>query len=83
METDITLLVSYVVSNASWSSAYDVRVLPVNKEMKVGPNSIMNVLGSVVCHTIGKVSCTHIMFVVYYDLHVIWLKFIIGADSTK
>ena len=75
METDITLLVSYVVSNASWSSAYDVRALPVTKEMKVGPNSIMNVLGSVVCYTIGKVSCTHIMFVVYYDLHVIWLKF--------
>ena len=56
METDITLLVSYVVSNASWSSAYDVRVLPVTKEMKVGPNSIMNVLGSVVCRTVGKVS---------------------------
>ena len=35
-ETDVTLLVSYVVSNASWSPAYDVRVLPVTKEMKVG-----------------------------------------------
>ncbi|KAL5491212.1 hypothetical protein EMCRGX_G016458 [Ephydatia muelleri] len=34
-ETDVTLLVSYVVSNASWSPAYDVRVLPVTKEMKV------------------------------------------------
>ena len=36
METDVTLLVSYVVANASWSPAYDVRVFPVTKEMKVG-----------------------------------------------
>ena len=26
MDTDITLVLSYVVSNASWTSAYDVRV---------------------------------------------------------
>ena len=39
METDVTLLVSYVVSNASWSPAYDVRVFPITKEMKVGLNS--------------------------------------------
>ena len=36
METDVTLLVSYVVCNASWSPAYDVRVFPITKEMKVG-----------------------------------------------
>ena len=39
-ETDVTLLVSYVVSNASWSPAYDVRVLPVTKEMKVGIDTL-------------------------------------------
>ena len=33
--TDVTLLVSYVVSNASWTSAYDVRVFTKNKTMKV------------------------------------------------
>ena len=32
---DVTLVVSYVVSNASWSSAYDVRVFTKDKAMKV------------------------------------------------
>ena len=34
-ETDVSLVVSYVVSNASWSSAYDVRVFTKDKTMKV------------------------------------------------
>ena len=32
---DVVLLVSYVVSNASWSSSYDVRVFTKDKTMKV------------------------------------------------
>ena len=32
---DVTLVVSYVVSNASWSSAYDVRVFTKDRAMKV------------------------------------------------
>ena len=55
-ETDVTLLVSYVVSNASWSSAYDVRVLPVAKEMKVGTTTTSVFEGKVV-HNIGSSSC--------------------------
>ena len=31
----VSLIVSYVVSNASWSSAYDVRVFTKDKAMKV------------------------------------------------
>ena len=34
-EGDATLTVSYVVSDASWSSAYDVRVFTKDKTMKV------------------------------------------------
>ena len=34
-ETDVSLVVSYVVSNASWSSAYDVRVFTKDRTMKV------------------------------------------------
>ena len=40
-EVDVRLVLSYVVSNASWSSAYDVRVFAKNKAMKV-------------CHTTDK-----------------------------
>ena len=32
---DVALLVSYVVSNASWSSSYEVRVFTKDKTMKV------------------------------------------------
>ena len=35
VEGDATLIVSYVVSNASWSSTYDVRVFTKDKTMKV------------------------------------------------
>eukprot|EP00731_Ephydatia_muelleri_P007230 Em0003g1478a len=35
METDVTIFVSYVVSNASWSPSYDVRVLPAEDLMRV------------------------------------------------
>ena len=34
-EVDAVLYVSYVVSNASWSSAYDIRVFTKDKSMKV------------------------------------------------
>ena len=34
-ETKATLYLSYVVTNASWSSAYDVRVFSKDKLMKV------------------------------------------------
>ena len=36
-ETDAVIFVSYVVTNASWSSAYDVRVFTKDKSMKVCP----------------------------------------------
>ena len=36
-ETDASLLVSYVVANASWSSSYDVRAFTKDKAMKVPP----------------------------------------------
>ena len=45
MESDVTLLVSYVVTNASWSPAYDVRVFPITKEMKVS-----TILGTINMH---------------------------------
>ncbi len=34
-ECDITLVLSYVVSNASWSPAYDTRVFTKDKTIKV------------------------------------------------
>lgn len=34
-EVDAVLYVSYVVTNASWSSAYDIRVFTKDKNMKV------------------------------------------------
>ena len=34
-DMSVSLIVSYVVSNASWSSAYDVRVFTKDKAMKV------------------------------------------------
>lgn len=34
-ETDIVIVVSYVVKNASWSPTYDVRVFTKDKSMKV------------------------------------------------
>ena len=34
-EVDAVLYVSYVVTNASWSSAYDIRVFTKDKSMKV------------------------------------------------
>ena len=34
-EVDAVLYVSYVVTNASWSSAYDIRVFTKDKTMKV------------------------------------------------
>jgi len=37
---DVTLVVSYVVSNASWSSAYDVRVFTKDKAMKVSQPTV-------------------------------------------
>ena len=50
METDVTLLVSYVVTNASWSPAYDVRVFPITKEMKVS-----TILGTIHVHRGGSI----------------------------
>ena len=34
-DMSVSLIVSYVISNASWSSAYDVRVFTRDKAMKV------------------------------------------------
>ena len=34
-ETDVRLIISYIVTNASWSPAYDVRVFTKDKTMKV------------------------------------------------
>ena len=34
-KVDAVLYVSYVVTNASWSSAYDIRVFTKDKNMKV------------------------------------------------
>ena len=38
MDTEVTMFLSYVVSNASWTSAYDVRVFSKvsEKSLKVG-----------------------------------------------
>ena len=38
-ETDIMLIVSYVVSNASWTPSYDARVFTKDKTMKVSENN--------------------------------------------
>jgi len=43
---DVTLVVSYVVSNASWSSAYDVRVFTKDKAMKVWLSEWTRLLGN-------------------------------------
>ena len=39
-EVDAMLYVSYVVTNASWSSAYDIRVFTKDKNMKVSLSSL-------------------------------------------
>ena len=35
VETDVSLYISYVVSNSSWSPSYDIRVLPDENLMRV------------------------------------------------
>ena len=48
-EGDAILFVSYVVSNASWSSSYDVRVFTRDKNMKVKSVGLSACSSGLVC----------------------------------
>ena len=44
-DTDVTLALSYVVSSASWSPQYDLRVFSSDKTMKVTINNFLRITG--------------------------------------
>ena len=59
-EVDAVLYVSYVVTNASWSSAYDIRVFTKDKNMKV---SSLESLSPTHPHT-----CLHVYMSTHMDM---------------